>query len=278
MSSPLILLTNDDGIRSPGLAAAAAALDPLGELLIVAPTEQQTSMGRSRSQQYGADGRLFPTEVVYGDHKWQAFAANATPALAVEHAVQELAKRPISLAVSGINYGENVGTCVTVSGTIGAAIEAAERGIPALAVSLEINTLDYHSHNTTTDFSVAGHFTFLLAQKMLGTSLPFDVDLLKLEIPASASTNTRWVIARQDKLSYYMPYMDERPDLFSGPATLKHRPSKGKYLQKDTDTYALAQGWVSITPLSLDLTSRVSMDELAARFDATTLSKKELSS
>lgn len=267
MERPLILLTNDDGISSPGLAAAAAVLDTLGELLIVAPREQQTSMSRSRSQQHGSDGRLFKADVIHNGQRWPGYAANASPAMTVEFAVQEIADRPIDLAVSGINYGENVGSCVTVSGTIGAALEAAERGIPALAVSLEINTTDYHSHDQAIDFQVAAYFTGLLAGKMLGTTMPADVDVLKLEVPASATRETRVVITRQDKISYYMPAINKREDLFSGTAIIRHTPSKGQYTQNDTDAYALAKQLVSITPLSFDLTSRVSLRILSEQLD-----------
>lgn len=271
MTLPLILLTNDDGIKSPGLAAAAAALDTLGELLIIAPSEQQTSMSRSRSQQYAADGKLAQTTLSYQGQQWPGISANATPALAVEHAVQEIATRPINLAVSGINFGENVGSCVTVSGTIGAAIEAAERGIPALAVSLELDIPEYHDYTTDIDFSTAVYFTRLIAEKMLHTALPHDVDVLKLEVPAAATEDTVWVITRQDRISYYMPHMDKRQDLFSGPAKLHHTPSKGQYTGKDTDAYALAQGLVSVTPLSYDLTSRVKLPDLAKLFETDAL-------
>ena len=115
----------------------------------------------------------------YQEQSWPGIAANATPALAVEHAVQEIAKRPISLAVSGINYGENVGTCVTVSGTIGAALEAAEQNIPALAISLELLQTEYNNYSAV-DFSAAIHFTRIFAEKTLATSLPDDVDVLKI--------------------------------------------------------------------------------------------------
>src|SRR5512136_2123903 len=158
MTQPLILLTNDDGIASPGLAAAAAGLAPLGELLIVAPATQQTSMGRSRTQQGDLDGRLFRTCVTYGEQSWPGVGAHATPALTVEHGLRELASRPVSLVVSGINYGENVSTCVTVSGTLGAAFEAAERGIPALAFSLETGVMRYYDHDAQVDFTAAMHF------------------------------------------------------------------------------------------------------------------------
>jgi 5'-nucleotidase len=221
-------------------------------------------MGRSRTQQCGGDGTLTKTLVKYKTRSWEGYGVKATPALAVEHATLELADRAIALAVSGINYGENIGNCVTVSGTIGAALEAAEKGIPTLAVSQEIDSVDYHSYSKNVDFSVAVHFTRQIAEKMLSVSLPFDADVLKLEIPLSATTETECVVTRQDRLPYYTPSIRERENLFGTPAEVSHMPSKGKFSEKDTDAYALAQGLVSITPLSLDLTSRISLDTLAA--------------
>jgi 5'-nucleotidase len=259
---PLILLTNDDGIHSPGLAAAAEALHSLGDLLIVAPHEQQTSMGRSRTQHGGRDGTITKKKVEYGNQVWDGFSVKATPALAVEHAIYELADREIALVVSGINYGENVGSCVTVSGTIGAALEAAEKGIPTMAISQEINSIDYHSYSKEVDFSAASHFTGKIAEKVIHGSLPFDADILKLEIPVGATPETRCVITRQDRLMYYTPTIQRGEELFGTKGNLSHIPSKGKYSAEDTDAYALAQGWVSITPLSFDLTSRISLDSL----------------
>ncbi len=268
MTRPLILLTNDDGIESPGLAAAAAALDPLGELLIVAPAFQQTSMGRSRSQQGGRDGQLFKRDVVYGDQRWDGIAANATPAMAVEHGLQEFARRPVNLVVSGINHGENIGASITASGTIGAALEAADRGIPALAVSLETPGEDYHHYDTGLDFNAAIHFTRYVAGRMLAQAMPPDADVIKLDIPAQATPETGWIVTRQDRITYYSPELTHRTNPFEGTATIiKHHPAKGKYTVTGTDAYALTKGLVSITPLSLDLTSRVELEELKTLFD-----------
>jgi 5'-nucleotidase len=266
MERPLILVTNDDGITSPGLAAAVAALDPLGELLIVAPANQQTSMGRSRTQHFGLNGRLFRKQIQYNGQAWEGFAANATPAVTVEHAVHELATRPIQLAVSGINYGENIGTCVTVSGTLGAAFEAAERGIPALAVSLETSETEYFNNDEKKDFRAAGHFVRLFASLLLDKKFPPDVDVLKIEIPASATVESGWVVTRQDRLSYYRPSFPKRDNLFNGEASLEHHVSKGQFTRNDTDAYALAQGLISVTPLSLDLTSRLDLAEVEKLF------------
>lgn len=262
MNTPTILLTNDDGIDSPGLAAAAAGLDDLGNLLIVAPVDQQTSMGRCRSVIGENAGVLRKRKVVHGSREWDGIAVNATPALTVEYSIQEIADRPIALAVSGINYGENVGTCVTVSGTIGAALEAAEIGIPALAISLELAGNEYHSFSQPVNFEAAIYFTRYFAEMALRAKLPHDVDVLKIEIPCSATPQSKWVVTRQDRLVYYHPQAVKRPDPFIGKGSFTHQPQKGRFTAKNTDAYALAQGWVSVTPLSLDLTSRVNLDDL----------------
>lgn len=270
---PLILLTNDDGIHSPGLAAAAAALDPLGDLLIVAPHEQQTSMGRSRSQNCGGDGVIMETKVKYQGKEWPGYGVKATPALSVVHAIHRLADRPISLSVSGINYGENIGACVTASGTLGAALEAAEYGIPSLAISQEIDSLDYHSYSTVADFAPAIHFTTLVASKALANALPLDADVLKVEIPRGATTQTPLVVTRQDRMAYYQSIVEPRDKKDRSELAITQIPSKGKYSAKNTDAFALAEGLVSLTPLSLDLTSRNCLDLVAQLFDVELLNK-----
>jgi len=262
-TKPLILITNDDGIDSPGLAALAPALEPLGDLLIVAPFKQQTSMGRSRSQEEGRDGRLFTREITAGGKSWPAFAVNATPALVVDHALQQLADRPVSLVVSGINYGENVGSCVTVSGTIGAALEAADHGIPAIAASLEHDHSGPHDDLPDIDFSVAAHFVQLFAGRLLTMTLPEDVDLLKIDIPSSARVGSPWMVTHQDSLAYYQPRVEHGRDAFAGDNIFIHWQQKGQYNEHGSDAYALAKGIISVAPLSLNLTSRTSLVSLA---------------
>jgi len=261
---PLILVTNDDGIESPGLAAAVAALTSLGEVLIIAPLHQQTSTARSRPARDGTDARIFPRTIDYQGQSWEGYAVNTTPAVAVDHGILELSNRPISLAVSGINYGANVGTCVTVSGTVGSALQAAEHGIPAIAISLELKEKepDLYTHNSAVDFSAAIHFLRYFAERTLKHDLPEDVDVLKIEIPAEAAEDTHWVVARQDRFAYYQTNITERSDFLTDPTELKLITRKGEYGQEGTDAHALAQGWVSVTPLSLDLTSRVDLTEL----------------
>ena len=135
MSQPQILLTNDDGILSPGLWAAAEALSALGYVNVVAPREQWSGAGRSLPNT--SDGIITPQIVTVNNQDWTVYSVGGTPAQSVLHAVYEILPEKPRLVVSGINYGENIGLGVTISGTVGAALEGAALGIPALAISLE---------------------------------------------------------------------------------------------------------------------------------------------
>jgi 5'-nucleotidase len=131
MQVPLILVTNDDGIDSAGLRALVVAMSGLGEVVVVAPDKQWSGAGRSMPP--GVSGKITPASNGIEDLCERAYAVDTSPALTVVHAVTELLPRLPDLVVSGINYGLNVSTDITVSGTVGAALEAAAFGIPALA-------------------------------------------------------------------------------------------------------------------------------------------------
>lgn len=260
MTDPLILLTNDDGVNSPGLAALAAALDPLGDLLIVAPNVQQSAMGRSMPP--SNNGRLYPTEVTYGDRRWEAYGAHASPAQAVQHGVLELADRRPALVVSGINYGENVGMSVTVSGTVGAAMEAAFFGIRAMAVSLQVEYGDYLNNDTRIDFRMAGHFARLFARRWLAAELPPDVDVLKIDVPAGATPETPWRVTHLERQPYFRLLAPERVEMGDeGPIGWEVSPPEN--MDHNSDIGVILGGEVSVTPLSLDMTSRIAPERLA---------------
>lgn len=258
---PLLFLTNDDGIASPGLAAAVRAVRGLGELLIVAPSTQQTAMGRSfRGQR---DGKLEPTVLEVDGHLIPAFHAEGSPATVVRHALQILCRERLpDLVLSGINYGENVGTSITASGTVGAAIEAASMGIPALAAALQVHPSAFLHHGEQ-DWGAAEHFLRLFAQKLLSAKLPFDVDLLKIDVPESATPRTPWRLSRLSRQRYFEMVL-EAPSLESrigdGRITVGFDPA---CLEADSDVHALAvDRVVAVTPLSLDATSRADFGSL----------------
>src|ERR1700683_1768454 len=132
---PRVLVTNDAGLDSPGLHAAAEAVAALGELLLVAPATQQTAMSRAFVTDAGA-GVVKRVEIHIAGRAVSGYAVTGSPVMAVTHAVLELAERPIALCVSGINYGENIGGAIGVSGTVSAAFEADSLGIPSIAAAI----------------------------------------------------------------------------------------------------------------------------------------------
>lgn len=261
MSAPQILLTNDDGIQSPGLWTAAEALSELGFVHVVAPGEQFSGAGRSMPVH--SDGIIQERYLRVNDKDWTVFAVGGTPAQAVQHAVFEILPAPPALVVSGINYGENLGVGITISGTVGAALEAAALGFPALAISFETER-EYHlSYSEHVDFKAAGYFAAYFGRLLLGKKLPPDVDVLKVDVPADADRHTPWQLTRLSRVPYYEPIPPDRESR-DQPGIVSYRvggdPMKSP---EDSDVYAVrVKRVVSVTPLSLDFTSRVDLKEI----------------
>lgn len=259
---PLILVTNDDGIDSPGLLAAVRAVRGLGDVLVVAPTRQWSGAGRCFARE--TTGAILPRTLEAEGEPLPAFAVDGSPAQVVLHALLELAPRPPDLLVVGINYGENPGADVTCSGTIGAALQGATCGIPALAVSQQAPK-EVHIHlSDRVDFTAAAHFTRLFARRMLAAALPGDVDVLKVDVPDGATPQTPWRLTRQSRRTYFRPVPPRRTDL-SQPGRMDYEPSWDvRELEPESDIYALVvDRVVAVTPLSLDLTSRADPTEVA---------------
>jgi 5'-nucleotidase len=256
-----ILLTNDDGIQSPGLWAAAEALSALGYVHVIAPLEQMSGVGRSLPTT--SSGKIVAHKLTVHGKEWTVYAVGGTPAQAVLHGVLEVMPVSPDLVVSGINYGENLGTGVTVSGTVGAALEAASLGIPAMAASLQTHSDYYLSYSQDVDFSAAKYFVGLFAARILEQGLPADVDIIKLDVPANATPETPWQITRQSRSRYYRPVKPQRESWdesgyvgYEVAVNLEDEPP-------DTDIYALlVRQVVSVAPLSVDMSSRASMDAL----------------
>jgi 5'-nucleotidase len=261
MQKPQILLTNDDGIRSPGLWAAAAALSQIGYVHVAAPRDQYSGAGRSLP--YTSDGVIQVKQMNVNGQDWTVYAVGGTPAQVVLHSVLEILPERPDLVVSGINYGENVGSGITVSGTVGAAMEAASMGIPSLAVSLETDVEHHLSYSTDVDFSAAAHFTALFGRMLLERRLLPDVELLKVDVPSSATLQTGWKMTRVSKTSYFEPVAPVRSS-WSDPGRVGYRLNQSPQDEpQDTDIYVLrVLRQVSVTPLSLDMSSRVSLKEL----------------
>ncbi len=268
MPCPLILVTNDDGTASDGLWAAVEALVELGDVIVVAPDRQWSGAGRSmphtvtgalqESVHKTASGRVVPT-----------YAVDATPALCVVHAMIEFAPRLPALVVSGINFGENISTEITISGTIGAALEAAAFDIPGLAVSLEMSIPEHLTGGVEKDYSAAQAFTRYFAERILARDFPYDVDVLNVNVPKSATPETPWRMTRLSHCRYFLPLGPDRANGQGRPGyTVMPDPSTA---EPDSDIWALRVArMVSVTPLSMDLTSRADFglveEQLRAEF------------
>jgi 5'-nucleotidase len=261
-NSPIqILLTNDDGIQSPGLWAAAEALSCLGYVTVAAPRDQWSGAGRSHPSH--TDGRINPQTLNVHGKDWTVYAVGGTPAQTIAYGIMEICPRKPDLVVSGINYGENVGTGTTVSGTVGAALEAAAFGIPAMAISLQTPASYNLSYSKDIDFSASKHFVTIFSQMLLQQRMPEDVDVLKVEVPDNANKDTPWQITRIARNPYYHMVLEKR-EHWEDPNPIKYQIRyEDEKLDPASDVYVLRESrLVSVTPLSIDLTSRVDMADL----------------
>ena len=252
---PVILVTNDDGITSPGLAAAVRAVTGLGEVVVAAPGRQWSGAGRSFAQDPG--GSIVRHALEVDGQPITAFRVGASPAVAVLHALEELVPRAPSLVISGINFGENIGADITHSGTVGAALQAGASGIPSLAASLQTPKETHTQHSDRVDFTAAAHFVRLFAQRILDHSLPSDVDVLKVDIPSDATPDTPWRLCRVSRQTYFVAVPRGTPP-HGASVGLDYGPlARPELCERDSDIYALAvDRLVAVAPLSVDLTSR----------------------
>ena len=260
MTYPLILVTNDDGIWSPGLRAAVDAVSSLGEVLIAAPNRQWSGSGRSMPKSvtgdintvpYGIEGRTYD----------RAYEIDATPALCVIHAMMRLVDRQPDLVVSGINFGENIGVDITISGTIGAAVEAAAFGIPALAVSVEMPVENHLIGDASEDYAAAKSYTQRFAARMLREPMPFDADILSINLPQGATSDTPWQLTRLSRQRYFVPVpQDDSGKKDEAGYRVMDSPEKTEI---GSDIWCLHYAHqVSVTPLSIDMTARTDFGAL----------------
>ncbi|RMH42280.1 MAG: 5'/3'-nucleotidase SurE [Deltaproteobacteria bacterium] len=234
---PLLLLSNDDGIDAPGLAALADALAPLAELVVVAPERERSAVSHAIT----LHKPLRPTRVRDG---W--FALSGTPADCVYAGVLRIAPERPALVVSGINDGNNLGSDVFYSGTVAAAAEAALRDVPAIALSQAPGA----------NFAHSAQFAAALVRAALAHPLPPKC-LLNVNFPRDFDRAYRWT-----KLGarVYRDQVEEREDLRGRTYYWIGGPSVDVADEPNTDGATVREGLVSITPLRLDLTAHDLLD------------------
>jgi 5'-nucleotidase len=244
MNRPLILVTNDDGVQAPGIRAAADALREVGDVIVCAPDRERSAASHALT----LDRPLRVDEVEAG-----VFSVDGTPADCSYLALLHLAPRRPALCVSGINNGYNLGSDVFYSGTVAGAVEAALRGIPAVAISLE--------RRSPQDFSAAAGFVKALATEAIarGESAIPASSLLSVNLPHGKVTGYQVTFLGR---RVYRDQVDVRQDLRGRSYYWIGGPEENATDIPGSDCSAVREGLASITPLSLDLTHAGLLDEL----------------
>ena len=244
----LILLTNDDGIYAPGLAAIERQLQRLGEVRVVAPASEQSGVGHSITYLTP----LIVKEVFVADRAW-GWAVEGSPADCVKLGINQFCPQRPDLVVSGINYGLNAGINVLYSGTVAAAIEGAFFGITSVAVSMEFSE--------AAPFEKAARLARILIQQILEKKGP-EPQLYNMNIPSAAMEGTPAVHVVPMDVSQYGERFEKRMDPWGREyfwATgLPPPPSS----QRETDLTALAKGYVTLTPLDYNLTRHATLAQM----------------
>jgi 5'-nucleotidase len=243
-----ILLTNDDGIYAPGLAALERELRKIGDVTVVAPATEQSGVGHSITFL----SPLVVKEVFEGDRR-RGWAVEGSPADCVKLGIFEFCANRPTLVVSGINGGLNAGINVLYSGTVAAAIEGAFFGITSVAVSLEFSE---HAQ-----FDKAARLAIEVIQQVLARKGPAP-QLYNLNIPTPALQRSKGVKVVPMGVERYGEHFEKRTDPRGRNyywATGDPPPRRGS---EETDLTALESGYVTLTPLDFDLTRRDTLDAM----------------
>jgi len=247
-----ILVTNDDGVLAPGLLALTREMRKLGKVSVLAPDRNWSGGGHVKT----LDRALRVKEVRLANGT-QAFASDGAPSDCVALATLGYFKEPIDLVVSGINAGANLGHDVTYSGTVTAAMEAVIAGIPGIAVSLEM----MENHIDEIDYGPAARAASKVVRQVIENGLSHEI-LLNINVPFLPDEKLRGVVLTRQGLRVYHSRLDERTDPRNKPYYWIGGDAPTGVPERGTDVGALAEGFVSVTPLQLDLTAYRALTDL----------------
>jgi 5'-nucleotidase len=255
---PNILITNDDGHEAPALVALARALAGVGRVIVFAPDHNWSAAGHTKTMHK-------PLRINQGTLADPAgeplpdtplFTTTGTPSDCVGLALLGVVPEPPDLVVSGINHGSNLGHDITYSGTVAAAMEATVFGVPAIAASQETR------EGSEGDLDFAARFIADLARRVLVLGLPRNV-FLNVNFPALPPTQLRGVQITRLGQRIYRDVLIRREDPKGRPYYwIGGDPPAGEP-EPGTDVGALAAGYISVTPLNLDMTDRGQLARLA---------------
>jgi len=248
----VILVTNDDGVLAPGLLALAQALRQLAEVTVLAPDRNWSASGHVKT----LERPLRVREVILADGS-RALASDGAPSDCVALGLLGLLPEKIDLVVSGINPHANLGHDVTYSGTVTAAMEAAIGGVPGIAFSLD----SPENHLGLLDYGPAAKIARHIVQEVIERGLPAET-VLNVNVPYLPEGKIRGFTVTRQGLRLYRDRLDMRKDPRNRPYYWIGGDAPTGVQEAGTDIGALAQGFVSITPLHLDLTDYHALEKL----------------
>lgn len=235
-----ILVTNDDGIYSSGIAALAEALKEIAEVIVVAPSEEQSAVGHGITMKY-------PLRVTkyFKNGNFFGYAVEGTPADCVKIGIRNIMGESPDLVISGINHGSNTAINIIYSGTVSAAREASIMDVPAIAISV--------TNHEVKDFRYAGKIAKMLALKVREHELP-NGTLLNVNVPNFPEEEIAGILVTEQSKAKWDDIYEKRTDPFGK----DYYWLTGKLVdvenEKQSDQLAIKNKFVSVTPIHFDLT------------------------
>jgi 5'-nucleotidase len=252
----LILLTNDDGLYAAGLKTLLEVMEEFGKVVLISTMESMSGMSQALTVKTPLRVKLLEE-----NDRHKIYACNGTPTDSVKLAVNQLLERTPDFVVAGINHGANASVSVLYSGTMAAAIEGCLYGICSVGFSL-------NSFSPTADFSVCKDYIRIVMKKLAEESLPAGI-CLNVNIPATQKEKIRGIkICRQSKGNWKEEFEKRKDPMGKTYYWLtgffqNHEPES-----EDTDEWALSNNYVSVVPVSVDMTAHWYLEKLKESFNS----------
>lgn len=250
----LILLTNDDGLYAAGLKTLLEVMEEFGKVCLISTTESRSGMSQALTVKTPLRVKLLEE-----DDRHKIYACNGTPTDSIKLAVNQLLERPPDWVVSGINHGSNSSASVLYSGTMAAAIEGCLYGISSVGFSMK-------SIRPNADFSICKKYIRIVMNKLSSSPLP-DGICLNVNIPEAKEGEIKGIkICRQAKGSWSEEFEKRKDPMGKTYYWLTGTFQNHEPEATDTDEWALANNFVSVVPVTVDMTAYWYTEELKLRF------------
>lgn len=250
----LILITNDDGLYATGLKTLLEVVEEFGKVVLISTIESMSGMSQALTVKTPLRVKLLEE-----NDRHRAYACNGTPADSIKLAVNQLLERKPDFVVAGINHGKNASVSVLYSGTMAAAIEGCLYGINSVAFSL-------NDVSRMADFSVCKKYIRIVMEMLASESLPPGI-CLNVNIPASPENEIKGILICRQAKGNWKEEFEKRKD----PMGRTYYWLTGMFQNHepeacDTDEWALANNYVAVVPVSVDMTAHWYIDKLKGLF------------